>query len=86
MALPQALRMLNKPTRLGQGDADVVGALALQIVSSPRIRLATIHASRIPDHAVARSNALQQMFGYQDTPAMTLMSTPSGGLESICCR
>jgi hypothetical protein len=64
MALPMRLRMFIKPTPQGQGDVNVVGMLAFQIVTNPNISLARVHVSQITDHATARAEALQQMFGY----------------------
>jgi hypothetical protein len=64
MAIPKQVRVLNKPTTDGQGNAEVVGALALQIVISGKIQLSRVHVSRVADQANARSEALAQMFGY----------------------
>ena len=64
MALPKQIRVLRKPTTEGQGDKDVVGMLAFQIVTNPNILLAGMHVSQIADHATARAEALSQMFGY----------------------
>jgi hypothetical protein len=64
MALPSQVRILNKPSMLGQGDPDVVGMLCFQILRNPRITLARMHVSQIADSATARSEARSQMFGY----------------------
>jgi hypothetical protein len=63
MALPQHVRLLRKPTIDGHGDLDVVSMLAFQIVTNPKISLATAHVSRIADHATPRAEAFQQVFG-----------------------
>ena len=64
MALPSQIRILNRPSLLGQGNADVVGMLCFQILRNPRITLARLHVSQVVDNATARSEASSQMFGY----------------------
>ena len=64
MALPKALRILNKPTADGQSDLNVVGMLAFQILQNPRISLSKVHVKPIADRATAHSEALSHMFGY----------------------
>jgi hypothetical protein len=76
--------VLLRPSSFGEGDAAIVGPLALQVLLSPRIHLARGHASGIRDHATASHNAVHQMFGhlaqrshYQQAP---------GGMVSVDVR
>jgi len=63
MAIGKA-QFLIKPTTQGQGNIDVVGMLVVQVMTNPKISLARMHVSQIPDNATAHAEASQHLFGY----------------------
>lgn len=63
MAIPSLSQQksLIKPSTSGQGNVDVLSALALQIIMSPRIKLMNVHVSQQKDGADPKSNALDTL-------------------------
>jgi hypothetical protein len=65
MTLTTQVHVFNKPVATGQGDVDLLGMLAFQIMTNHRISLAGLHVHKLTkDHATAKSEARSLVLGY----------------------
>jgi len=78
------LRLLGPVSGAGQGDPALMSTLAVQILANSKIELATSHASKVSDHAAARTNVVRALF--ERAADRSQYGTAKGGSVSLDVR